>query len=140
MVFCKKLFSPNGAELWKYVDDATTSETVNRNHNSNMQTAVDTLVNCTTADKFQFKKEKCKELRIYFATKNIPTFDPIIINNKPIDIVTDAKILGLKVSRNLKWNDHIESVAKKASKRLFSFSKLKRSGLGITELIYVYRT
>ena len=73
-------------ELWKYVDDTTTSETVNRT-----------------------------VLRICFATNNIPTFDAIIINNKPIDIVTDAKILGLKVSCNVKWNDHTESVNCKES-------------------------
>lgn len=128
------------SDLWKYVDDTTTSETIGKNQTSNIQTTVDTLVNRAAADKFQLNEEKCKELRICFSTKNNPTLDPIVINDQPIEVVTVAKILGLNVSCNLKWNGHIDSVIKKARKRLYSLSQLKRSGLGTTELIQFYCT
>ena len=49
-----------GAELWKYVDDTTMSETIGKNH---------------------------KELRICFNTKNNLTLDPVLIHEKPVDIV-----------------------------------------------------
>ena len=52
IVMIDELDIPN-TELWKYVDDSTMSETVGRNQNSNMQTAVDTLVNRPATDKFQ---------------------------------------------------------------------------------------
>jgi hypothetical protein len=90
IVMIDKLDIPN-TELWKYVDDTTMSEMVGRNQNSNIQTAVDTLVNRTGTDKFQLNEEKCKELRICFSTKNKQIFDPIVINDNPIDTVTDAK-------------------------------------------------
>ena len=52
IVMIDELAIPN-TELWEYVDDTTTSETVGRNQNSNIQTAVYTLVNRAAADKFQ---------------------------------------------------------------------------------------
>ena len=48
----------------------------------------------------------------------------------PIELVATAKILGLDVSSDLKWNSHIDSIIKKAQKRLYCLSQLKRSGLG----------
>ena len=58
----------------------------------------------------------------------------------PIELVTSAKILGLNVSDDLKWNSHIDSNIKKAKKRLYSLSHLKRSGLGSRELVQFFRT
>jgi hypothetical protein len=52
IVMIDELDIPN-TELWKYVDDSNTSETVGRDQNSNIQTAVCTLVNRAAADKFQ---------------------------------------------------------------------------------------
>jgi hypothetical protein len=52
IVMIDELDIPN-TELWEYVDDTTTSVTVGRNQNSNIQTAVCTLVNRAAADKFQ---------------------------------------------------------------------------------------
>ena len=50
---------------------------------------------------------------------NNPTsFDPVVVNGMPIDLVTSAKILGLNISNDLKWNCHIDSIIKKAKKRL----------------------
>ena len=52
----------------------------------------------------------------------------------PIELVATAKILDLTVCSDLKWNSHIDSIIKKAKKRLYSLSQLKRSGLGTREL------
>ena len=127
-------------DLWKYVDDTTISETISKNQDSYIQAAVDTLANRVTADKFQLNESKCKELRINFGSKNTTSFDSVVVNGMPIELVTSAKILGLNVSSDLKWNRHIDSIIKKAKKRLYSLSQLKRSGLGIRELIQFYST
>ena len=54
--------------------------------------------------------------------------------------VTSAKILGVNVSSYLKWNCHIDSIIKKAKKRLYSLSQLKRSGQGTRELVHFFCT
>ena len=68
------------------------------------------------------------------------SFDPIVINCKDIDVVPKAKVLGLTLSSNLKWNNHVDEIVKKSRKRLYCLSQLKRSGLKPPELIQFYRT
>ena len=41
-------------------------------------------------------------------------FDPIIVNGEMLEVVDSAKILGLTVSNNLKWNNHIDQIISKA--------------------------
>ena len=96
---------------------------------SHIQAAVDTLASRATADKFQLNETKCKELLINFNTKNPTSFDPVVVNGMPIDLVTSAKILGLNISNDLKWNCHIDSISKSClqrSKLCFYFSCLLR--------------
>ena len=57
-----------------------------------------------------------------------------------IDVVPKAKVLGLTLSSNLKWNNHVDEIMKKSRKRLYCLSQLKRSGLKPPELIQFYRT
>ena len=129
-----------GTDLWKYVDDTTISETISNNQDSHIQAAVDTLASRATVDKFQLNEAKCKELLINFNTNNPTSFHPVVVNGMPIDLVTSAKILGLNISNDLKWNCHIDSIIKKAKKRLYSLSQLKRSGLGTRELVQFFCT
>ncbi|PFX20632.1 putative RNA-directed DNA polymerase from transposon X-element [Stylophora pistillata] len=85
-----------GIDLWKYADDATISETISKNQDSHIQAAVDTIACRAIEDKFQLNETKCKELLgINFNTNNPTSFDPVVVNGKPIDLTTCAKILGL---------------------------------------------
>ena len=82
------------SDNWKYVDDTTISEYVNKGEMSNIQSEVDEFTAQAQANKFQFNEGKCKELRIGFSSK--PTqFDPISINDKSLEVVDHAKILGI---------------------------------------------
>ena len=60
----------------------------------------------------------------------------ILINDKELECVEDAKLLGLRISNNLKWNNHISDIIKKVN----SLSQLKRSGVKIKELLLFYLT
>ena len=44
---------------------------------------------------------KCKELQISLS-RSVDPFEVVTINNKPIEVVTSAKLLGLTISNNLK--------------------------------------
>ena len=127
-------------ELWKYVDDSTILEAILKGQVSNVQSAVDIFASRAASDKFQLNKTKCKEMRICFSTNGTPNFNPIVINDKQIDVVWHAKILAVNISSDLKWNHHISEVVKKARKRLFCRSQLKRAGLGPNELVQFYWT
>ena len=61
---------------------------------------------------FQPNEIKCKELRICFC-KTSPTLDLVKVNGRSLELVSSAKILGLNVSDDLKWNVHIAELVKK---------------------------
>ena len=69
-----------------------------------------------------------KELRISFA-KEQRVFDPIIIEGKEVELVTSTKLQGLTIASDLSWNDHVTEITKKASKRLYFLTQLKKAGL-----------
>ena len=52
--------------------------------------------------------------------------------------VHSHKVLGLIIQSNLKWNNHINSVVSKASKRLYILRVLRRSGIPAEDLVTLY--
>ena len=83
-------------DMWKFVDDTTMSECVERGNASTIQNAVTEFSDQAHTNKFQLNEAKCKELRISFARTN-PRFDPVIVNEKPLEIVEHVKLLGLNI-------------------------------------------
>ena len=126
-------------DLWKYVDDTTTSENVYKQETSTIQSRVDEQTRKSAADRFQLNEDKCKELRISFARPE-RSFTPIFVNNKPIEVVSNAKVLGMHISRDLKWNNHISEIVKKVSKRLYFLRQLKRAKIQPKDLLTFYLT
>ena len=125
--------------LWKYVDDTTLAESVSKNETSSMQSRVDELVRQSEADGFQLNESKCKELRISFSMSE-STVDHITINDKQIEVVSSAKLLGVVVSDNLKWNAHVDSIFKKAATRLYFLKQLKRAKVPPKDMLLFYTT
>ena len=110
------------SNLWKYVDDTTMDELIEKNQGSNIQSSVTELEAKSQHNKFQLNKSKCKELRISFS-KTTPDFPPVIINGKPIDAVPHVKLLGLNISNDLKWNIHVDEIVRKVSTCLYFLSQ-----------------
>ena len=115
------------------------AETVHEGQPSGIQFAVNDLVRQAEIDKFQLNETKCKELQISFS-RSVDPFEAVTINNKPIEVVTSAKLLGLTISNNLKWNAHIENVIKKGASRLYLLRQLKRAKGDPAQLLCFYTT
>ena len=126
-------------DLWKFVDDTTMAESVDKSEPSKIQAFVDELASKSQIDRFQLNEAKCKELRISFA-KTKRDFEPITINSKSIDVVPHAKLLGLNISCDLKWNVHISETVREVSSRLYCLRQLKRAKIATKELITFYTT
>ena len=63
-----------------------------------------------------------------------------IITRPPVEVGDSTKILGLYVSNDFKWNKHVRETIKKAHKGLQILSQLKRSNIGVNELVQFYIT
>ena len=73
------------------------------------------MANWSNNNKFQLNSGKCKELRINF-TKDPCRDEPVKVNDKHFEVVTSAKILGMTITDDLKWNVHVANILLKASK------------------------
>ena len=119
----------NHKERWKYADDTSLSETIEKCGQSNMQSIIDEINKwCTETD-----------LLISFAI-NTPNFQRLFIKDQYAPSVLSAKVLRTYLSFDLKWSLHIEHIISKASKRLLFLRVLKRCGLGMSSLLPVYTT
>ena len=106
---------PN-SELWRYVDDTSMAETISKGGSNTIHKDADDLINQPVTNKFEMNEGKCKELRIGFR-KLTTHFEPIYLNfmiNNSRRSVRCAKILGLTVSSDLKWDEHVHQITKKA--------------------------
>ena len=65
-------------------------------------------------------------------------YPPIFVNGTIIERVKKAEILGLVITDDLKWNDHVNKITIKAARRLYLLRQLKKSGLDIKDLKCFY--
>ena len=67
---------------------------------------------------------------IFFSfARNQQEFQPILVNGPELEVVQRAKLLDVTVTCNLSWNENINDIVKKASKRLYFLVQLKRAKL-----------
>ena len=113
------------------------AECVERNEESKIQVAVTELIEKAHAHKFELNESKYKELWITFA-KTVPQFDPILVNEQPLETVSTAKLLGLNISNDLKWNPHVSEITRKAAPWFYFMRQLKRANIPTKDLPTLY--
>ena len=131
------LFS--NTELWKYEDDTTIAECVDKKEDSRIQSDMKELIAKSNQNKFQLNESKCKELRISFA-KSAADFAPIVINEKAVEVVSTVKLLGLNISPDLRWSCHVAEISKKVASPLYFHKQLKRANIPAKDLLIFYLT
>ena len=88
------------ALLWKYVDDTTVSEIITKGQSSSAQEYVESVADWSADKRVQFNIDKCKEIRISFS-KNNADLPPLFINCQELEVVQNAKLLGVTITKNL---------------------------------------
>ena len=124
---------------WKYVDNTTLSEMVVANEQSVLQIALDGISSLCEENDMVLNDRKCKEILICFWKKK-PNFQQLTVNDYPVKQVNSAKLLGVMLSNDLKWNEHVEYTVKKSSRRLYMLRLLKRAKADMKTSTTVYIT
>ena len=83
---------------------------------------------------------KTKEIRVGFSPLDPGALPPITVDGHDIVVVPHAKLLGVMISKDLKWIEHVDYICKKASKRLYALRLLKRASIPAGKLVRVYTT
>ena len=131
LLYVNDLVTP--VPLFKYVDDSTLFEICNMNEISEIQESIDKAADWTSMNCMKINSKKSKEMIICFThdvdfKKSVPN---IIIEGNRVEVVKHAKLLGVILSDDLTWNMHVESIIKKAAKRVYMLYQLKRAGTGV---------
>ena len=124
----------------KFVDDTTALEILPRNGISLLNVAVNDIHKFSVEHNMKLNAKKCKEMLINFMQNDYFTTRPTVLGNNTAECVTTYKLLGIIISNDLKWNEHIDYISKKASKRLYSLRILKKVGVNREGILKVYLT
>ena len=101
----------------KFIDDTTALEILPRNGITLLNVAVNEF---SIEHNMELDPKKCKEMLINFTQNDNFTTRPIVLDNNTVECVTTYKLLGIIISNDLKWNEHVDYISKKTSKRLYS--------------------
>ena len=125
----------------KFVDDTTALEILPlRNGISLLNVAVNDIHKFSIEHNTKLNPKKGKEMLINYMQYDNFTTRPIVLGTNTVECVTTYKLLGIIVSNDLKWNEHINYISKKASKRLYSLRILKKVGVNREGILKVYLT
>ena len=76
-------------------------------------------------------------MRVDFA-RNTTQFPPIEIDGKPLEVVDKAKLLGLTITPNVKWNSNVNNIVLKSPKRIYLLVQLKRAKVSFQDILQFY--
>jgi len=103
-----------------------------------MQSFVDELVSQSTQTGMTVNGKKTKEMLIGSVIKNPPV--SLSLNDTDVDRVSTFKLLGVHISNDLKWTQHVDAISSKIASRLYFLRQLKRAGATSGDLMCFYCT
>ena len=121
----------------KYVDDTSVFESIPRCSPSYLPFIAANINTYASMCNMRLNEKKCKDLVINFLKYQPTLITPIQLNGIVIDRISSYKPSGVIISDDISWNEHCDSILKKATKRLFVLRNLKRVGLGTNDLVLV---
>ena len=90
-----------GAKVWKYVDDLTLASNVTESATNTLQDDLDNFVSWSKNNILTLNPSKCQGLQVCFM--RAPTTPTLCIGDVPLDFMKCAKILGIWIQDDLKW-------------------------------------
>ena len=83
---------------------------------------------------------KCKGMFITFLHISDSSLNPIVMGNNILERVENYKILGVIMNNELKWNNNVDFIVKKTSKKLYSLRISCRAGEAQDNILKVYQS
>ena len=105
-------------ETVKFVDDTSLWEIISNNSTYQLPANFISFSEWSSVNNMKLNVSKTKELRVCIP-KLIPSFAPITIRGQEVDGVSDAKLLGVVLLDDHKWNCAILTIHVKESREAF---------------------
>ncbi len=105
-------------KLLKFADDTTLIGLIQDGDESAYRQEVKELAVWCSLNSLEFNTLKTVEMIMDFR-RNPPALPPLTIMNSTVTAVESFRFLGTTISQDLKWDNHIEFIVKKAQQRLY---------------------
>lgn len=93
----------------------------------NLQSDLEEIKRWALRNDMKLNGKKCREMTISFLSQQLDC-PPVCIDGLPLDSVSSYKVLGVTFNNQLKWNDNVNVMVKKACKRLYSLRVICSNG------------
>ena len=122
----------------KFADDTTICGFITANNEKHYRAQIDSTVKWCSENNLTLNVSKTTEIIVDFRKfKN--NKDPLIINGQLVTQVTSFKFLGTYIADNIKWQENISDICKKARQRLYFLRTLNSFNVHRDILISFYR-
>ncbi|MEL7309671.1 MAG: reverse transcriptase domain-containing protein, partial [Pseudomonadota bacterium] len=141
ILFCLAIDSlkpvcPNSS-IVKYADDVTILHFVRSVSADSLQIELDNILKWSDEMSLPVNPSKCSVLNIV-TKKAMSVPDVFFPDGCLLKSVSSTVFLGVVFSNDLKWNLHVDTVIKKACKRIYIIRNLRRSGVSKELMIMSY--
>ncbi len=115
-------------KLLKFADDTTLIGLIQDGDESAYRQEVKELAVWCSLNNLELNTLKTVEMIVDFR-RNPPALPPLTVMNSTVTAVESFRFLGTTISQDLKWDNHIESIVKKAQQRLYFLRQLRKFNL-----------
>ncbi len=115
-------------KLLKFADDTTLIGLIQNGDKSAYRQEVKELSVWCSLNNLELNTLKTVEIIVNFR-RNPPALPPLTILNSSVTAVESVRFLGTTISQDLKWDNHIESIVKKAQQRQYFLRQLRKFNL-----------
>ena len=122
----------------KFMDDTTEHESRPVIGPSQMEGALDYIDTWSGDNNMKLNQPKTKHMQIKFSKSGQP--HTLELQSNQIERVKHVKLLGLRISDDLKWDLHISTIVRKASQRLRFLTVSKKAGMSDSQMLKVYNS
>ncbi len=124
-------------KLLKFADDTTVIGLIKDGDESAYRQEVEQLAVWCSLNNLELNTLKTVEMIVDFR-RNPPALPPLTIMNNSVTAVESFRFLGTTISQDLKWDNHIDSIVRKAQQRLYFLRQLRKFNLPQELLIQFY--
>ncbi len=121
-------FKDPSVKLLKFADDTTVIGLIQDGDESAYRQEVKELAVWCSLNNLELNMLKTVEMIVDFR-RNPPALPPLTIMNSTVTAVESFRFLGTTISQDLKWDNHIVSIVKKAQQRLYFLRQLRKFNL-----------
>ena len=120
------------------MDDTTICDVVPRCSPSYLQILVNEINEFATCRGMRLNQKKCKEMEINFLKHHCVNLQPLVVGDAVPKQVDNYKLQGVYISSDLSWNEHVNFIVNKATKRLYSLRVLRKAGVQQADIVRIY--